>query len=73
MYGRENLSFDDVKNALIQRDLIKKQLTKRLNQSNESLFLRRRMNDRCSCIGAKNRSRYKSKTSNKGKTCHIAS
>ena len=45
LYGRENLSSNDVKNTLIQRDLIEKQLTQKHIRSNERLFVRRRMSD----------------------------
>ena len=40
LYGLKNLNSDDVKNALIQRDLIKKQLTQLQNGSRERFFIR---------------------------------
>ena len=57
-----------MKNVLIQRDLIEKQLTQKHNGTNEGLFVRGRMNERS--FGGKNKSRSKSRLSNKVKTCH---
>ena len=48
LYARENLSCDDVKNALSQRELIEKQLIQRQNRSTDGLFIRGRTNDNSS-------------------------
>ena len=45
LYGRDVLSSGDVKNALVQRDLIEKQLTQKQNSTNDGLFVRGRTND----------------------------
>ena len=73
LYGRENLSSDDVKNALTQRDLIDTQLSSKLSStSNDGLYVRGRANDRGSTYGSvsKGKSRSKSRGLNKNKTCN---
>ena len=46
-YGIDNLSSDDVKNALTKRDLINTQLSsKSSSTSNDGLFVRLRTNER---------------------------
>ena len=54
-----------MKNALVQRDLIEKQLTQKQNDTNERLFVGGRMNE--SSFGGKNNSRLKSRKSDKAK------
>ena len=72
LYGRENLSSEDVKNALTQRDLIDTQLaSKSSSGSSDGLFVRGRPNDRGSNGGRDNsRGRSKSKGPNKNKVCN---
>ena len=73
LYGRKNLSSDDIKNALTQRDLIDTQLSsKSSSTSNDGLYVRVRANDKGSTYGSgsKGKSRSKSRSSNKNKTCN---
>ena len=58
-----------MKNALVQRDLIEKQLTQKQNGTNDGLFVRGRTND--SSLGGRSKGRSKSRASNKAKTCHF--
>ena len=73
LYGRDNLSSDDVKNTLTQRDLIDTQLSsKSSSTSNDGLYAKIRANDKGSTYGSgsKGKNRSKSRSSNKSKTCN---
>ena len=73
LYGRGNLSSDDVQNALTQRDLIDtQQSSKSSSISNDGLYVRGRANDKGSTYGSgnKSKSRLKTRGSNKNKTCN---
>lgn len=81
LYGRDDLSIDDVRDALTQKDLIDHQLiSKSSNNSNDGLFVRSRNHEKTSTSsggnGGKNRGRSKSKKPNPNRNkscnyCHI--
>ena len=73
LYDIDDLSSDDVKNALTPRDLIDIQLShKSSSTSNVGLFVRGRTNEKGSTYGNgnKGKDRSKSRGPNKNKTCN---
>ena len=73
LYGRDNLSSDDVKNALTQRDLIDTQLSQKSpSNASDGLFVRGRSQEKGSTSGSGNKGKGRSKSvrPNKNKTCN---
>lgn len=71
MYARDELIVEDVRVALLQRELIDNQLTTKSNDSpGDGLFARGRSNGKGSNGWSKNKGRSKSRPGNKNKICN---